>query len=127
MQGCRICPLFIILHKVTLGKGLWVISIFLLCVSSYSIIIHLLVKSQLSANPVKALPFFSCLNSWGFPESFPKAFFVCVIRLEIVLHVLPDGRKDPLDTLGNHCYRIQTMSLPHVGNLTMPELSWAAA
>ena len=74
MQDHGICPLFIKLHEVTLGKGLRVVSILLpvliLFVSSYSNIIQLLVKSQFSADPVKALPFFFYLNSWGFPRAF---------------------------------------------------------
>lgn len=72
MQGRGICPFM--LHEVTLGRGLRMISILLpvliLLVSSYSNIIQLLVKSQFSADPVKALPFFFSLNSWDFLRAF---------------------------------------------------------
>lgn len=51
MQGRGICPLLIMLHEVTLGRGLRMISILLpvliLLVSSYLNIIQLLVKSVL--------------------------------------------------------------------------------
>ena len=63
MQSRGFCPLFVKLHEVALGEGLRVVStllpVLILFVSSYSNVIHLLVRSQFSADPVKASPFSS--------------------------------------------------------------------
>lgn len=71
MQGHGICLLFIVIHEVTLGKGFRIVPILLpvliLYVSFYSNMIQLLVKSQFSEEPVKALLFFFYLNCWEFP------------------------------------------------------------
>lgn len=67
MQGHRICPLFVMLCEISLGKGHRGVPILLSVLvwfDSYMNIIQSLVTSQFSAAPVKALPLF-CVSIAG--------------------------------------------------------------
>lgn len=72
------CPYSSCYMKIPPGKGLRVVSTSVsvsIFVSLFSNISQLPAKSQFPADPVKALPFFFCLRSWGFPEFSCRAFF----------------------------------------------------
>lgn len=113
--------------KLPWGRGLvwfpscwqfWFVCFFLLEHNSAPNEIMVLCRSGEGIGLFCLVGFCFCLHSWG----FPRAFFPPEIW--VVLHMLPAGKKDPLDTLGSHCYRVRSMFLPHVGNLTIPDLSW---